>query len=399
MFCAGQSGGKAPMWGLLAVLCFLLWSSAAESRTWRVEKGGSGDFTVIQDAVDAAASGDTIRVGPGRFADYRTYVYAGNNWHVYANVLLGSLTIIGSGEGVTFIGADTPGTWGLGANAIGLLFWPPNSGHTLHVAAVTFSDTNYGTYVQAGTCAFELCGFVRVWAGVWALTSGIVRASRFVDVSNTGIFGVNPATWFVVDGCSFLNCHGTFNFQLVAAVTVAACEIQGCGSTGLFDRSAGSMRNCEVQGVPLTGYGLEVYGPGSYTIADNSFDGGGFNIVLALGASNVVCERNVFSGSRDEAVNITGCTPRFRNNHILKHGGVAVRVGGFMQPPDMTIDMSGNYWGTTSADSISAWIIDGNDPVVPPYLPIHGFVNFEPFSSVPVPTEKKSVGNVKAMFR
>ena len=34
-------------------------------RTWVVELDGSGDFTVIQDAVDAAADGDTIFIGPG----------------------------------------------------------------------------------------------------------------------------------------------------------------------------------------------------------------------------------------------------------------------------------------------------------------------------------------------
>ena len=49
---------------VVAVLLGLALPVAA--RTWRVEKDGSGDFTVIQDAVDAAAAGDTIRIGPGR---------------------------------------------------------------------------------------------------------------------------------------------------------------------------------------------------------------------------------------------------------------------------------------------------------------------------------------------
>lgn len=151
--------------------------------------------------------------------------------------------------------------------------------------------------------------------------------------------------------------------------------------------------------VPDYGYGLEVYGPGSYTITDNQFDGGGINIMFALGASNVVCERNVFSGSRYQAISITSCTPRIRDNHILKGRGKSVLVGGFPQPPNRTIDMTGNYWGTAVADSISAWITDGNDPVVPPFLPIHGFVDYTPFSSVPVETERSSLGDVKALFR
>ena len=40
-----------------------------EARTWRVERDGSGDFATIQPAIDAAAEGDTILIGPGRYAE------------------------------------------------------------------------------------------------------------------------------------------------------------------------------------------------------------------------------------------------------------------------------------------------------------------------------------------
>ena len=49
----------------LVSLVFLLCSVSAEGAILRVEKGGSGDFTVIQDAVDAAADGDVIMIGAG----------------------------------------------------------------------------------------------------------------------------------------------------------------------------------------------------------------------------------------------------------------------------------------------------------------------------------------------
>lgn len=385
--------------GLAATLFIVIWAAAAEARTWRVEKGGSGDYSVIQDAIDIAANGDTIRIGPGQFTEYRIYVYSGNNWPVYANVLSGSLTIIGAGEGVTFIGADTPGTWSLGENAVGVLYSPAIAGSSLDVAAITFVDTNYGAYVQSGTFEFDQCSFLRVWRGVRFLASGTVRDCHFEAVTNCGVLGGYPAITLTIDGCSFSDCNVTFNLQLVSAAVVSNCDIRRCGSSGLFDQSAGSMRDCVVREMRTTGYGLEVYGPGSYTIADNSFDGGGFNVLFALGASNVLCERNVFSGSRDQAIHITSCTPRIRNNHILKNGGEAVLVRGFPQPPDLTIDVTGNYWGTASADSITAWIVDGNDPVVPPNPVVHGFVNFEPFSSVPVGEEKNTLGGVKALFR
>ena len=56
--------------------------------------------------------------------------------------------------------------------------------------------------------------------------------------------------------------------------------------------------------------------------------------------------------------------------------------------------MTNNYWGTTSADSISAWIYDGNDDDG-----IGAVVDFEPFNTEPLAAEKKTMGGFKSMFR
>ena len=47
----------------------LLCSSSAFAATITVERDGSGDFTTIQPALDAVASGDTIRIGPGDYTE------------------------------------------------------------------------------------------------------------------------------------------------------------------------------------------------------------------------------------------------------------------------------------------------------------------------------------------
>ncbi len=39
------------------------------ARSWHVEQDGSGDWVRINTAVEAAASGDTILIGPGRYSD------------------------------------------------------------------------------------------------------------------------------------------------------------------------------------------------------------------------------------------------------------------------------------------------------------------------------------------
>ena len=65
-----------------------------------------------------------------------------------------------------------------------------------------------------------------------------------------------------------------------------------------------------------------------------------------------------------------------------------------MNPPDEFVDLTGNYWGYSEAESISVYIRDGYD--VPS---IHGFVQFEPFSAVPLQEQKSSLGGVKDLYR
>ncbi len=56
--------------------------------------------------------------------------------------------------------------------------------------------------------------------------------------------------------------------------------------------------------------------------------------------------------------------------------------------------MVDNHGGTSGEDNIAAWITDGkNTPTV------HAVVNFMPFSGVPLPTERKSLGGVKSLYR
>ena len=71
-----------------------------------VEKDGSAEYQTIQGAVDAAASGDTIRVGPGRYDDGQVVETQG--WTGFVRVLIEKpdLTIIGSGAEQTIIGPE-----------------------------------------------------------------------------------------------------------------------------------------------------------------------------------------------------------------------------------------------------------------------------------------------------
>src|SRR6056297_195683 len=52
---------------LIAIAISVLSAAMACAHTWHVEQDGSGDFLEIQDAIVAAAEGDTILVGPGHY--------------------------------------------------------------------------------------------------------------------------------------------------------------------------------------------------------------------------------------------------------------------------------------------------------------------------------------------
>lgn len=368
--------------------------STARGAVWRVEKDGSGDYTVIQDAVDASASGDTIMIGPGRFSEYTDHTYAGNLWHTYVHMVAGSLTLIGAGEDATLIGAESAGTWESWEYAIGVFFWPAAPNGALVVEHLTLEDLVHGAYAESGRVDISNCTFRRTRLGIWTHTPGTVHLCRFEGVYGTGILASNPSRDVSVTQCEFRDTDSAFYFGGVANVAVRDNTVIGCENVGFFDQCSGSATHNTFS--VTTGAGLVVYGPGSYTITENVFDGGTANIYFGLGASNAVCERNVFRGSRDSAVDVVSCTPRIRNNDVFKDRGRAVILGGYSQLPDRFVDMTGNYWGTANPDSISAWIVDGHDIVSPQ---IHGFVNFQPFSSVPVPTEKTSLGSVKSLFR
>src|SRR6056297_2632943 len=71
---------------LLTLGALMVLASLAPAATWTVERDGTGDFTVIQEAVDVAADGDTIRIGPGRYDEKTLFVTPG--WSEFVRVIV-----------------------------------------------------------------------------------------------------------------------------------------------------------------------------------------------------------------------------------------------------------------------------------------------------------------------
>jgi len=151
------------------------------------------------------------------------------------------------------------------------------------------------------------------------------------------------------------------------------------------------IENCHAVG---GSYALSVGLSGSAEVVNCDLTSGNGSTIF-LSNATLTGTGNVVHGA-DDYPTIKGgnCTLDFHGNHIL-HGNYPYTVQiDFHNGPIDAIDLRNNYWGTASADTLAAWIWDGHDdPSVQTY------VQYEPFSSVPIPTRKKSWGGVKALFR
>ncbi|MDD5718968.1 MAG: hypothetical protein PHQ53_04700 [Candidatus Krumholzibacteria bacterium] len=83
------------------------------------------------------------------------------------------------------------------------------------------------------------------------------------------------------------------------------------------------------------------------------------------------------------------------NNSLSRGSGYFAKTNDYYPvTPPVYFHLENNYWGTTDADEIATYIIDGHD------LPnVNMFVIFEPFLSGPVRTEQKTWSEVKGLFR
>jgi len=369
---------------LLAVIALVL---PATADTWTVEKDGSGDFTVIQDAIDAAAEGDSILVGPGRFSEFRpaSSTIDGIEFQAIAWVTTPNVTLLGAGAEFTTLGADSVVSEvdGLFATAIHL------DGGSAGTAVRGFRIENTAgcvrirDRVEVTDCEMfnpTNSHAIIMWEGddvfisdvQFEVDSGIITGSplgRRAVIENctfTGIpdndFGIvigNGATDAEIRGCTFDGMDTAIQFSLGGTGVVENCSMQAVGFAAI-DLSSGAavMRGCTIEEgarVPIR------VGAGVLEIYDSIIGGGTTTTIFSANSMTV------------------------RNSHILNSGALSVLSSGSL--PLRVMDLVGNWWGTSDAATIASWIEDEN-----------GNVTYEPFLPGPVPTEVKSMGGMKALF-
>ena len=395
----------------LALWIILIGANVARGYTWHVAQDGTGDFAVIQAAVDVAQDGDTIVIGPGHYTEYTLVPgYGSPPTGGRVNVMLDgtkSLTFIGAGQADTIIGPLEYVPPGGQRSYYGFLCQTGNA--AIRVENLQVVNHNYRgmffsniPHVELHNVLVEMCHFgVHLFyvnyaavescrfqnsphelASEYAILSRahtVVIRNTVTDNYWTGFTFSVASTDVLVDSCQINDAIVGVQFSQGASGVVQNSYLSGHQNYAISARDAGTVviRNNVIE--DNHGAGIGFHGAQSYTVHDN--------IVQRCG----VC---VFIGKWNTSQHVYG-------NHFLRYPeaedgffGYYIRTATYYPFGPYYFDFTNNYWGTTDSGEVSTWIYDGNDnPEVWMY------VVFEPMADGPVPVQQQTWTEIKGLFR
>lgn len=386
-------------WWAGLLLPATLLAACAEAATITVRKDGTGDYSVIQHALDVAAAGDTILIGPGEYLEHSAVRFPAWSHDIesYANVVVDNLTIIGAGAEQTIIGPETYAGDSTTASPKTITYIEDSD---LRVEDLCVRNCRTGLFVQ-GRLFVDRCEFYDCYVNVWweAIGSGgWIRDSQFdvvtpsfpisIDIINDGGAGD-----ILIEDCSVR--HSLTLIDGVNGVEVRNCQFStGALGMQLYGHASAHLDNCVLSGMSAGGIELAA-GSLAYCAVDNSEIGGGNVALASMGTGSRFEVTNsrlvggtaaiILFGANSGACRVSGCD-------FGKGTGPAMSCRAW--GAGTVHDLRNNYWGTTDDSTIQSWIIDhADDPN------IGATVLYSPFAGQSVPSESTSWGDLKASFR
>ncbi len=367
--------------------------------TMYVSKDGSGDFVVIQDALDAAAEGDSILIAPGRYDDFRLFDWApvGGNNYAIVGISTDAISIVGIEPSQVIVGPADPVDQVNGLETLGIAVNHERTDVT--VSGLTFENTHWGGVVS-GEADFENCHFRD--SGLSNLVVNYGQGIFYINCSfssgRVDVYSVSST----VSEVTFLACEfGPFaglTLQAVEAATVDDCKLFGTATAVVYSNSTGSIQNSKFESNDLhvaSRVGAEIL------LLNNQFSSGSQISISCAAQGFIEAHGNSIGGgqlatvSGDELSMSNQMT--FTGNDIYHLGGPSVAVDGLNLSETVYLDFSDNYWGTTDTNQIDTWIDDGLDwgPRYPNRKPT---VQYLPLRDSSVPVRSASMGSLKLLF-
>lgn len=381
---------------LATAVMSIMTATAVQSRSWRVELDGSADFTNIQPAVDAAANGDSILIGAGRFS--QTFLYHAPGWsdQVIVGINNKDLTLIGSGQELTFIGPATRDAL-LWPGPIGIMV---DLGCDIRIESLTTENIRNAVYLWSDHLDMINCTLRNHDIGImtWGVTGTNIVNCIFQQCAK-GILGGARGSGLLVSNCEFYG-YSEYHIALqgIENIRIESCQFNNAIIAIQFDGSDcyGDVVNCTVnsgEGPHMTSIS------NSHMVLTNNVLYGGIRQITAI-SGTISGSGNILHGT---SYNMEGCATiygqmgafDFHDNHIFRgEARYALLLYDYVQPNIIELDFRDNWWGTTSADTLAAWMYDEHDD---PSLNAHTL--YEPYHNGPVPNENMSFSEIKAMFR
>lgn len=381
------------MFRLMLIVVVLCASLPAWGTTWTVQADGSGDVPTIQAAMDAAASGDTIQLGPGVFDDHGP----DPGWpshDLYFKVWT-DVTILGAGRDATIIGRQDSEHHGPPVDVMQVA-------HGVHVEirdlTLQLNDHTSAALMMLGPSSVVVtdCGFRGATSGVHS--SGSTRLDivdcAFEDIRGHAV-SLNTDGPATVQGCRFADVDlgvAIWGGEARVADTEFIGDPDDPSSVGanVGEMSSASFRRCTLHDHGRSSIHLEA---GTVDLNDCHI-GQGSGVGLDIYDALLRGRNNVITGSTAAMlIHRIIETHEFHRNHIITSGGWTVQAGWWYGDGGQ-FDLAHNWWGTDDPEQIAASILDHADD---PEILLE--VTFSPFLDEPTATEARSLSDIKAMFR
>ncbi|MFW3146912.1 MAG: NosD domain-containing protein [Thermoplasmatota archaeon] len=300
-------------------------------RTWIVDKKGDGDFTTIQDAVDSASDGDTIRVWDGKYVE-----------NVNVNI---RVDLVGNGSSTTVIDGNREfdlDTIVLGADSINFTgFNVTNNGNFHQFGGIAVWGNSIRIYNN--TCWGNQYGIV-----VWGQYNRIFDnncSGNVKDNIHDGLYGGASHNTFENNNCSSSQTrYGIWldrsrNNTVVNNTCINNIRSGICLFMSSYNNISGNIFSNSA-----TMSGMHLYEAGWNNITGNNCsENHDKGIHLSMGSSNNMLSGNTILNNRDGiAVSGSSSSNSARMNSIFGNRDYGVNCS----DNDFSMDARSNWWGS-----------------------------------------------------